>query len=239
MRSSWRRVRRRSALWMPRRIYSRIKSGSSSFAAWRRFFIKEISLSPEPLTSFEAKLQSEESLPNQTRGIGAWLDFSGLLREAPGLFWKRSNVSDDRPGKRKAEVSAESSAHSAVFLGSSLRPHAPRQKILALATQGTGGDDEARLLSLLANFSPHVFPFHRNSKWRSLRQLVQRIFRQRPDLVVMEGTGLAGGLALLLARRLAGVPFVVSSGDAVGPFVAGLRPLLGPFFGLYECLCCR
>src|SRR5438093_523836 len=136
MRSSWHRVHCRWALLMPRRIYSRIKSGSSSFAAWRPFFIKEISLSPEPLTSFEAKLQSEKSLPNQTRGIGSWPDPSGLLREAPGLFWKRSNGSDDRAGKRNAAVSPDPSAHSAVFLGSSLRPHAPRQKILALATQG-------------------------------------------------------------------------------------------------------
>jgi glycosyltransferase involved in cell wall biosynthesis len=136
-------------------------------------------------------------------------------------------------------VSPESSAQPAFFLDSSFRPHALRQKILALATQGTGGDDEARLLSLLADFSPEVFPFHRNSKWRSLRQLVQRIFRQRPDLVVMEGTGLAGGLSLLLTRWLAGVPFVVSSGDAVGPFVGSLRPSLGLLFGLYERLLCR
>jgi hypothetical protein len=48
--------------------------------------------------------------------------------------------------------------------------------------------------------------------------------------VVMEGTGIAGGLALLAS----GKPFVVSSGDAVGPFVAAKQPLLSPIFDRYE-----
>ena len=155
------------------------------------------------------------------------------------MFWKRSSASDDRSGKSNAEKPTESPARSPYFLGSSFSPQVPRQRILALATQGAGGDDEARLLRLFANFSPEVFPFDRASKWRSLRKLVKRIFRQRPDLVFMEGTGLVGGLGLLLSRWLAGIPFVVSSGDAVGPFVAGQRPLLGPLFGLYERLLCR
>src|SRR5262249_9089365 len=111
--------------------------------------------------------------------------------------------------------------------------------IIAFATQGAAGDDEARLLGLLANFCHDVFPFDRRSKWLSFRRLIKRILRQRPGLVVMEGAGLAGGLGLLLARWLAGIPYVVSSGDAVGPFVAGLRPWLGPLFGLYERLLCR
>ena len=100
-----------------------------------------------------------------------------------------------------------------------------RPSILAVATQGTGGDDETRLLGLLAGFRPEVFAFDRHRKWRSLRQLIKSIFQLRPDLVVMEGTGLGGGLGLLLGRWLAGIPYVVSSGDAVGPFVARLRPI--------------
>jgi glycosyltransferase involved in cell wall biosynthesis len=115
----------------------------------------------------------------------------------------------------------------------------PKPNILALATQGSGGDDEARLLELLTGFSPMVFHFDRRRKWRSFRQLITQLYRQKPDLIVMEGTGLAGGLGLLLGRWLAGIPYVVSSGDAVGPFVARLRPLLGPLFGLYEWLLCR
>lgn len=120
-----------------------------------------------------------------------------------------------------------------------LKASPPKPNILALATQGTGGDDEDRLLSLLSDLSPGVFPFDRRRKFRSFRQLINELFRQRPDLIVMEGTGLAGGLGLLLGRWLAGIPYVVSSGDAVGPFVARQRPLLGPLFDLYERLLCR
>jgi glycosyltransferase involved in cell wall biosynthesis len=143
------------------------------------------------------------------------------------LFWKRAEGDGDNLESRQtSEVS-------------SIPEVIRKPSVLALATQGTGGDDENRLLSLLADFRPEVFPFDPRRKWQSFRQLIKRSFRQRPDLVVMEGTGLAGGLGLLLGRWLAGIPYVVSSGDAVGPFVARLRPLLGPLFGLYERLLCR
>ncbi len=55
----------------------------------------------------------------------------------------------------------------------------------------------------------------------------------------MEGTGVAGGLAVIAARAIAGVPYVVSSGDAVGPFVGLSHRRLAPFAGLYERLLCR
>src|SRR5216683_2580170 len=115
----------------------------------------------------------------------------------------------------------------------------PRKKVFAVAMQGAGGGEEARLIDLLSNFPTEVFPFDRKSKLRSARALLRAILRIRPELVVMEGTGLAGGLALLAARLMAGIPYVVSSGDAVGPYVAGRRPLLGPMFHLYERLLCR
>ncbi len=112
-------------------------------------------------------------------------------------------------------------------------------RILATATQGAGGDDEARLRQLLEELSVDWFAFDRKSKRDSFFALLSRIRRTRPELVVMEGTGIAGGLALMLGRLLAGVPYVVSSGDAVGPFVASLRPMLGPLFGWYERALCR
>jgi glycosyltransferase involved in cell wall biosynthesis len=112
-------------------------------------------------------------------------------------------------------------------------------QILALATQGIGGDDETRLRCLLSNFSPKFFPFDRNNKRRSFFKLLQIIQLNRPNLVVMEGTGLAGGLAVLLGRLIFNVPYVISSGDAVGPFVAAQKPFLGPFFGFYERILCR
>ena len=55
----------------------------------------------------------------------------------------------------------------------------------------------------------------------------------------MEGTGIAGGAAVILARLLAGVPYVVSTGDAVAPFVAIAHPWLRPLAGLYERLLYR
>ena len=54
----------------------------------------------------------------------------------------------------------------------------------------------------------------------------------------MEGSGLAGGLALLAARLFAGVPYVVSSGDAIGPWVGRQVVWAGPLFGLYERILC-
>ena len=70
-------------------------------------------------------------------------------------------------------------------------------------------------------------------------QLWCTIRQRRPALVVMEGSGVAGGLALLLGRWFSGVPYVVSSGDAIGPWVGSHRRWLGPVFGLYERLLCR
>jgi glycosyltransferase involved in cell wall biosynthesis len=55
----------------------------------------------------------------------------------------------------------------------------------------------------------------------------------------MEGTGTAGGLTLLFVNALLGVPFVFSSGDAVGPFLGLHSRLLGALGTLYERLLCR
>jgi glycosyltransferase involved in cell wall biosynthesis len=107
-----------------------------------------------------------------------------------------------------------------------------------VATKGAGSNEEARIHDLLGRFNVTVFPFDRARKAASFWGLLREVRSRRHDLVVMEGTGLAGGLALLLGRLLAGVPFVVSSGDAVGPFVGAKVPLLGPLFGLYERLLC-
>jgi len=66
----------------------------------------------------------------------------------------------------------------------------PQGGILAVATQGAGGDDEARLLQLLSAFSVTAFPFDRRNKRRSFLRLLRVILRDGPELVVMEGTGL-------------------------------------------------
>jgi hypothetical protein len=114
-----------------------------------------------------------------------------------------------------------------------------RPRVLAFATLGNGSNEEARIRDLLRAFGPEVFPFDRSHKVRSFWRLLGAIRRGRPDLVVMEGTGLAGGLALILGRLLFGRRYVVSSGDAVGPWVAAHARLVGPAFALYERVLCR
>jgi glycosyltransferase involved in cell wall biosynthesis len=120
-----------------------------------------------------------------------------------------------------------------------MSPKRPKQRILGLATQGSGSDDEARLKALLERFSAEILPFDRSSKRRSFFSVLRQIARERPDLLVLEGTGVAGGLAALLGKLLYRTPFVVSSGDAVGPFVASRVPALSAVFETYEKLLCR
>jgi glycosyltransferase involved in cell wall biosynthesis len=89
------------------------------------------------------------------------------------------------------------------------------------------------LRGLLERFSAEYFPFDRSAKVKSGIRLLQRLVHDNPDVVVLEGTGLAGGLACIAGRAL-GVPYVVSSGDAVGPFLGINLPLARPLFTAYE-----
>jgi hypothetical protein len=111
--------------------------------------------------------------------------------------------------------------------------------IAAFATKGSWTNEELRLRELLKNFEVEFLKFDKAAKRRGFRGLLVHLYRARPDLVVMEGTGIAGGLACLLARLTLGTRYVVSSGDAVGPFIGSHHPMLGPFFAGYERLLCR
>ena len=111
--------------------------------------------------------------------------------------------------------------------------------ILCFATKGAGSNEDRRINTLVGRLPNQPFQFDRTAKFQSFKRLLAQIMRDRPDLVVMEGTGIAGGLACMLGRLLSGSRYVVSSGDAVGPFVAGQIRLLGPFFAVYERLLCR
>jgi hypothetical protein len=111
-------------------------------------------------------------------------------------------------------------------------------RILAFATQGAGGDDECRLKALLEHSAAEIFPFIYADKKASFVRLLNIIRERRHELLVMEGTGVAGGIALLLGRLLYGMPYVVSSGDAVGPFLASRWPAFRPIFNWYERILC-
>lgn len=111
--------------------------------------------------------------------------------------------------------------------------------ILAFATQGAGGDDEARLRDLLSALPVEILPFKRQEKKASARQVLERARSHRYSLIVMEGTGSAGGMAVILAKWLYGVPYIVSSGDAIAPFLGARWPLAKPVFDLFEWLLYR
>jgi glycosyltransferase involved in cell wall biosynthesis len=111
--------------------------------------------------------------------------------------------------------------------------------VVCFATQGSGSGDERRIVELLAPLAPTLLVFDRGAKRRMAVRLLREFRRRRPALVVMEGTGLAGGAPLLLAHRWFGTRFVVSCGDPVAPYVAAFHPWLRPFAHLYERLLYR
>jgi glycosyltransferase involved in cell wall biosynthesis len=112
-------------------------------------------------------------------------------------------------------------------------------RVAYLATQGDGSGDEGRIGELLAPLNPTRLRFDRSRKARSGAAALTGIVRNRPDIVVMEGTGVAGGAAVVAARVLAGVPYVVSSGDAVGPYLGLISAWLSTPGRVYERLLCR
>ncbi|HUA11789.1 MAG TPA: glycosyltransferase [Solirubrobacteraceae bacterium] len=116
---------------------------------------------------------------------------------------------------------------------------AERTRVMCFATQGHGHIEEERIRDLLAPLDAVVFEFERAHKVRSALALARAVRAARPDLIVMEGTGTAGGLTLIALDAFLGVPFVVCSGDAVGPYLGLRGHLVGVLGGLYERLLCR
>lgn len=112
-------------------------------------------------------------------------------------------------------------------------------RVACFATQGPGSFDEERIVALLADAAPEVWRFDRSRRARGAWRLLRHGLRSRPDLVVMEGTGIGGGVAVMSLRLLAGVPFVVSSGDAVAPYMAARSRVGGLVGAVYERALCR
>jgi glycosyltransferase involved in cell wall biosynthesis len=107
-------------------------------------------------------------------------------------------------------------------------------RILCFATQGHDHIEGERIRALLESLDGEEYRFERTHKLRSALGLLRAARAARPELIVMEGTGLGGGVPLLLLRALFGVPFVVSSGDAVGPFLRLHSRTAGVLGGVYE-----
>lgn len=114
-----------------------------------------------------------------------------------------------------------------------------RLRVAYFATQGDGSGDEARITDLLAPLEPTRLRFDRSRKALSGAAAFRELLRERPDVVVMEGTGVAGGAAVLGARLLGGVPYVFCSGDAVGPYLGQISPLLSGPGRVYERVLCK
>jgi glycosyltransferase involved in cell wall biosynthesis len=111
--------------------------------------------------------------------------------------------------------------------------------IICFATQGSGHIEGERIRALLGELDAEEFAFDRAHKLRSALALARTVRARRPRLLVMEGTGTAGGLVLLAMRLLLRVPYVVSSGDAVGPFLGLHSRAMGVLGAVYERLLCR
>ena len=113
------------------------------------------------------------------------------------------------------------------------------RRVLCFATQGAEHLDAARLRYLLEPVGPDEFAFDHDRKLASAIGLIKTALAQRPALIVMEGTGVAGGFPLIGLRVLFGVPYVVGSGDAVGPFLRLHSRFAGAIGAVYERLLCR
>jgi glycosyltransferase involved in cell wall biosynthesis len=114
-----------------------------------------------------------------------------------------------------------------------------KKRILCFATQGAAHLDFERLRYLLEPLGAEPYAFDRDRKLRSAIGLLKAARARRPSLVVMEGTGIAGGIALLALDVSMGIPFVLCSGDAVGPYLGLRSRAAGILGGLYERLLCR
>lgn len=102
------------------------------------------------------------------------------------------------------------------------------------ATKGSGSNDASRIADLLSELNPTEIPFDYSKKATSFSRIMSTVVKQRPNLIVMEGTGIAGGAALILCRFLYGTNYMVSSGDSIAPFLSRRWKLLYPLFWLYE-----
>lgn len=114
--------------------------------------------------------------------------------------------------------------------------------LLCISTAG-GGQDPLRVRRLTADLDADC-TYHNldrsQSRWQNARELWSLLTDRSWDLVYLEGTGIGGGLPLILASALRGQRYIVSSGDPVGGFFRTVHgPLAGHVFESYERLLYR
>jgi glycosyltransferase involved in cell wall biosynthesis len=121
--------------------------------------------------------------------------------------------------------------------------NAPDHRILAIASAGRGSQDERRIQLLLEGLDHTVVSLDRDrGRVGNAMRMLGVMWRRRRDLVLLEGTGVVSGVPAIVVSLLTGGRFryLISSGDAVAPFVrmkAGR--LLGAFASVYERLLYR
>ncbi|VEP15941.1 Glycosyltransferase involved in cell wall bisynthesis [Hyella patelloides LEGE 07179] len=117
------------------------------------------------------------------------------------------------------------------------------KKVLCLGTAGKGGQDERRIyrLSKWLNADVSYYFVDRSISKVEAAKDVWRVLKSEPwDLVYQEGTGLAGGVNLILASLLRQQPYVISSGDPIAGFFRTTKGnLVGNIFEIYEHLLYR
>jgi glycosyltransferase involved in cell wall biosynthesis len=103
----------------------------------------------------------------------------------------------------------------------------------------TGGPGDATRLRTLCSAVPRELVLEEVDRSRPRRESARRIrdtldSRKWP-LVILEGTGIAGGLGVIRAARRRGTRYVVSSGDPIGGFFRTVRGrAAGMVFERYE-----
>ena len=109
--------------------------------------------------------------------------------------------------------------------------------LVGLATQGRGSYDHERLQVLLRTIPYEDISIPSNERRRrtlTLFKIFGDIQRAEARGLFLEGTGIAEGLAVLGAHYCLGLQFVVSTGDAVAPWVRAHVKYIWPVFWLYE-----
>lgn len=108
-------------------------------------------------------------------------------------------------------------------------------------TGGAGDGRRARRLLGAINADVAYYDVDKSRPRRdSSREIWQLLSAKQYDLVMQEGTGIAGGANLIRAARSRGQRYVVSSGDPIGGFFRVTRgPLYGLLFSVYERLLYR